>query len=69
MSIRMSISVDESLIREVTRFFRSSSKAEAIRLALEHAVRHMRLEQALAHAGKLEIDLDQAGLEEHRSRS
>jgi Arc/MetJ family transcription regulator len=65
----MSVTVDERLVAEVRRLFGASTKAEAIRLALEHAIRHARLEQALEHAGKLPLDVDLEELERLRSES
>jgi len=62
MSTRMTITFDDAVLGEVTRFFAASTKAESIRRALESAVRQARLERALEHAGEVEIDLDQERL-------
>ena len=69
MNTRMSITLDNNLIDEVRKLFSGATKAEAIRLALEHAVRHGQLKKTLHHAGELDIDLDQEALAAHRSES
>jgi len=54
----MTITVDENLVEETRRALKVKTKAEAIRQALEEALRRRKLEQVLAHAGRVEIDLD-----------
>lgn len=56
MGVRMSVTVDEELIEQVKRVYRVSTKSEAIRLALEAALRRARLEEALRHAGNIELN-------------
>ncbi len=64
---RMTITVDERLVQEVKETLGVSSKAEAIRLALEDFLRRRRLNEALAHRGRIELDLDRATLEALRA--
>jgi Arc/MetJ family transcription regulator len=59
---RMTITVDENLVEETRKAFKVKTKAEAIRRALEEAVRRRKLEQVLSHAGRVEIELDEEKL-------
>ena len=59
---RMTITVDEALVEETRRALKARTKAEAIRQALEEALRRRRLERVLDHAGRIELDLDQEKL-------
>lgn len=59
---RMTITVDENLVEETRKAYNVKTKAEAIRRALEDALRRQRLEQVLSHAGRVELDLDQETL-------
>ena len=59
---RMTITVDENLVEETRKALKVKTKAEAIRQALEEALRRRKLEQVLAHAGRVEIDLDEKKL-------
>lgn len=59
---RMTITVDENLVEETRKAFQVKTKAEAIRRALEEALRRRKLEQVLSHAGRVEIDLDEEKL-------
>lgn len=63
---RMTITVDEALVEETRKALKARTKAEAIRRSLEEALRRRRLERVLDHAGRVELDLDQAKL--HRLR-
>jgi Arc/MetJ family transcription regulator len=58
----MTITVDENLVEETRKAFKVKTKAEAIRRALEEALRRRKLEQVLSHAGRVEIDLDEEKL-------
>lgn len=59
---RMTITVDENLVEETRKAYKVKTKAEAIRRALEEALRRQRLEQVLSHAGRVELDLDRETL-------
>jgi Arc/MetJ family transcription regulator len=59
---RMTITVDEALVEETRKALKARTKAEAIRQALEEALRRRRLERVLDHAGRVELDLDQGKL-------
>ena len=59
---RMTITVDENLVEETRKALKVRTKAEAIRQALEETLRRRKLEQVLAHAGRVGIDLDQEKL-------
>lgn len=59
---RMTITVDEDLLEETRKAYDVKTKAEAIRRALEEALRRRRLEEVLSHAGRVELDLDQETL-------
>ncbi len=66
---RMSVSVEDSLIREAGEALGTSSKVETIRAALSEAVRRRRLADALDHQGRIDLTLDQATLERLRQES
>lgn len=59
---RMTITVDEALVEETRKALKAKTKAEAIRRSLEEVLRRRRLERVLDHAGRVELDLDQAKL-------
>jgi len=62
----MTITVDEDLLVEVKKVSGASTKAEAIRLALQDFLRRQRLAGVLEHQGKIELTLDQASLKKLR---
>lgn len=55
---RMTVTIDEELIEEAREVMGVATKSEAIRTALEESLRRRRLQSALEHAGKVELDLD-----------
>ena len=59
---RMTITVDEALVEETRKARKARTKADAIRQALEEALRRRRLERVLDHAGQVELDFDQGKL-------
>lgn len=63
---RMTITVDERLVTEVKKTLGVSTKAEAIRVALQEVLRRKRLAEALEHRGGVELALDQETLEQLR---
>jgi Arc/MetJ family transcription regulator len=67
--MRMSITVEKELVERAMSVLGASTKTEAIRLALEEAIRHARLEQVLARAGKVEFAGDVEELLRLRSES
>ncbi len=64
--VRMTITIDERLVQEAKDLLGVSTKAEAIRVALEDFLRRKRLEQVLQNQGKVKIDLDQDSLQKYR---
>lgn len=63
---RMTVTVDKGLLEEARKAMGVATKSEAIRTALEESVRRRRLQEALEHAGKIEVDLDQGRLQQLR---
>ena len=63
---RMTITIDDALVREVKKVLGVSTKAEAIRIALMEVLRRKRLANALKHQGKVELDINQQTLMKHR---
>jgi metal-responsive CopG/Arc/MetJ family transcriptional regulator len=59
---RMTVTIDDALLEEAKEALGSQSRAEAIRTALEEAVRRRRLAQALRQRGQFELRGDLADL-------
>lgn len=55
---RVTVRVDEVLIEETRRALGAATKSEAIRQALQEALRRRKLQRALDNAGRVELDLD-----------
>jgi metal-responsive CopG/Arc/MetJ family transcriptional regulator len=55
---RMTVTVDERLIEDARNALGARTKSEAIRQALEEVLRRRKLQRALEHAGRIELDLD-----------
>lgn len=55
---RLTVTVDEGLLSAAQKALQAPSKKETIRLALQEVVRRKHLANALAHQGKIKIDLD-----------
>lgn len=55
---RMTVTVDEGLVEEARAALGAATKSEAIRRALEEVLRRRKLQRALEHAGRVELDLD-----------
>jgi Arc/MetJ family transcription regulator len=66
---RMTITVDDVLLREAQKASGSATKTETIRVALEELLRKHRLAQALGHRGAVDLDLDQATLRQLRGEA
>ena len=62
MGHRMTITVDEGLVQDVKRALCVKTGSEAIRIALEDVLRRKRLEEALAHRGKIRLAIDRKSL-------
>jgi metal-responsive CopG/Arc/MetJ family transcriptional regulator len=52
---RMSVTIDDALLEEAKAALGAETRAEAIRTALEEAVRRRRLAQALQQRGQLRL--------------
>ena len=56
--MRMSVTLDEKLIEEARSISGKRTKREVIEEALREFIRKRRREEALKHAGKIDIDID-----------
>jgi Arc/MetJ family transcription regulator len=65
--MRMSVTLDDNLVKQVMETFNTSTKREAIERALREALRSVKRKQALEHRGSLELDISQEGLEKLRN--
>lgn len=59
---RMSVTVDDDLVDQAREALGVATRSEAIRLALQEAVRRRRLAEALKHRGTITLEADQAEL-------
>jgi hypothetical protein len=66
METRLSITIEKKLLDSAVLALNARSKAEAVRLALQEAVRRKRLETALSHAGNVALDVTVEELERLR---
>ena len=64
---RFTVTVDEDLLERAMEELGTRSKADTVRRALAEVLRRKRLGDALRHAGKIELDLDQEKLQELRA--
>ncbi len=67
--MRMSITIDENLLKEVMETFQTRVKREAIEKGLREALRSIRRRKALEHCGSLDLGMDQEDLERQRNMS
>ena len=65
--MRMSVTLDDNLVKQVMETFNTSTKREAIERALREALRSVKRKQALEHRGSLELDISQEDLEKLRN--
>jgi len=65
---RMTITIDEELVNQAKEILGTSTKVEAIRLALMEVLRKKRLAEVLTHQGQIELDLDQEKLQKLRDQ-
>ena len=56
--MRMSITVDKELLEEAQSILGKKTKKDVIEEALRELVRRKRREEAIGHAGKIDIDID-----------
>jgi metal-responsive CopG/Arc/MetJ family transcriptional regulator len=59
---RMTVTIDDALLEEAKQAMGAETRAEAIRTALEEAVRRRRLARALEQRGQFELRGDVAEL-------
>jgi Arc/MetJ family transcription regulator len=59
---RMTVTIDDALLEEAKEALGATTRAAAIRTALEDAVRRRRLDQALQHRGQFQLRGDLAEL-------
>jgi metal-responsive CopG/Arc/MetJ family transcriptional regulator len=59
---RMTVTIDDALLEEAKELLGAETRAEAIRTALEEAVRRRRLAQALEQRGQFQLRGDLAEL-------
>jgi Arc/MetJ family transcription regulator len=67
--LRMTVTLDPDLLAEAGRALGTPTKAETIRAALAEAVRRRQLAAAVAHQGRIQLDLDQAALARLRAEA
>ena len=56
--MRMTVTLDKELLEEARSFLGKRTKKEVIEEALKELVRRKRREEAIKHAGKIEMDID-----------
>ena len=59
---RMTVTIDDALLEEAKEALGAETRAGAIRIALEEAVRRRRLAQALQHRGQFQLRGDLSDL-------
>lgn len=65
--MRFTVVVEPALIEEAKRVSGAKTKKEAIEMALKEMIRRRRLEDAAAHAGRIEMALTLKELERQRA--
>lgn len=65
--MRFTVVVEPALIEEAKRVSGAKTKKEAIEMALKEMIRRRRLEDAAAHAGRIEMALTLEELERQRA--
>ncbi|NOX20372.1 MAG: type II toxin-antitoxin system VapB family antitoxin [Nitrospirae bacterium] len=55
--MRMTVTLDKSLLEEAQTLLGKKTKKEVIEVALKELIRKKRREQAIEHAGKIKIDI------------
>lgn len=64
--IRMTVTLDEKVVDEARDLLKAKTKRETIETALKEVIKQKKREKALKHCGKIELDIDQAGLQAYR---
>lgn len=65
---RMTLSLDENLVKEAQQILGASTKRETIQIALIEVVKQRKREIALTHCGKIKLDLSQEQLQSLREQ-
>ena len=60
--VRMTVTVDEKLLKTAKKLSRARTKRETIELALRELIRRYRKQGIAAHSGKIELGLTQEDL-------
>ena len=63
---RMTITMDEKVVNEARDLLKTRTKRETIETALKEVIKQKKREKALEHCGKIEIEIDQEGLQAYR---
>lgn len=56
--MRLSVTLDKGLLEEAQSILGNKTKREVIEVALKELIRKKRREEAIEHAGKIDMDMD-----------
>lgn len=56
--MRLSVTLDKELLEEAQSILVDKTKREVIEVALKELIRKKRREEAIEHAGKIDMDMD-----------
>jgi metal-responsive CopG/Arc/MetJ family transcriptional regulator len=56
--MRLSVTLDKGLLEEAQSILVDKTKREVIEVALKELIRKKRREEAIEHAGKIDMDMD-----------
>ncbi len=56
--MRLSVTLDKGLLEEAQSILADKTKREVIEVALKELIRKKRREEAIEHAGKINMDMD-----------
>ena len=56
--MRLSVTLDKELLEEAQSILGDKTKREVIEVALKEFIRKKRREEAIGHAGKIDMDMD-----------
>ncbi|MDA8411750.1 MAG: type II toxin-antitoxin system VapB family antitoxin [Treponema sp.] len=65
--MRLTVTIDDNLLRELLAGEEGKTKREVIETAMQEALRERRRKRALSHRGRIELSGDNVDLEELRS--
>ena len=65
---RLTVTIDEKLLSEAQTLLSAPSKRATIAVALRELVRTRKRQDALLHAGTVELDVDQETLRQYREQ-